>query len=397
MTALPAGWQVVPLGQVVQASRQRVMPTEADGLPFVGMDDVESETMRLLGTVPASSMKSAGVRFDDGDVIYGRLRPYLNKVLRPDFTGVGSAEFIVMTPSEDIESSYLSYVLNSGDFVRYASARSAGDRPRVDFNRISAYQVPLPSLATQRDIVVAIEAQLSRLEVARVTLAECRARLQRLRSAILDGAWRRYSDNSPQRTLGELSSGGDYGTSQKATYDAPGPAILRIPNVAGGELLLGDLKFATDGPALNPNKALDRGDFLVVRTNGSRDLIGRAAVVHTPFQSPHFHASYLIRFRLIGDRELWRWIALMWSAPTVRRKLESMAATSAGQYNLNLRSLATVSIPVPTQTSLAAAVHDVEGRLAATDRVAHDVRTALLRGASLRRSILHAAFAGLIR
>ena len=85
MTTLPSGWASVPLGELVEATRPRVNPRDADGLQFIGMDHVEPQTMRLLGTVPAPTMKSAAVQLEPGDVLYGRLRPYLNKVYRPQF------------------------------------------------------------------------------------------------------------------------------------------------------------------------------------------------------------------------------------------------------------------------------------------------------------------------
>lgn len=397
MTALPSGWASVPLGELVEAARPRVNPRDADGLQFIGMDHVESQTMRLLGTVPASTMKSAAVQFEPGDVLYGRLRPYLNKVYRPDFPGLGSAEFIVLTPSERLDGEYLRYLLNSSDFVRFATGLNTGDRPRVDFKQLGRYPVPLPRLVEQKRIVGAIEQQLSRIEVAHAALARSLFRIRRLRASILGDAWRSFGQASAAKTLAQLSRGGDYGTSQKATHEADGPPILRIPNVARGRLLLADLKFATRSLELDSGKALQPGDFLIVRTNGSRDLIGRGAVVESSFETPHFHASYLIRFRLLGDAELWRWISLLWSAPGNRAILEAMAATSAGQYNLNLRSLSGIRIPVPSADYLSTALAMLEERLTVVDEMAEEVRRSTARAAALRRSVLHQAFIGQIQ
>lgn len=394
MSTVPANWDAVPLGELVETSRPRVQPSGPNGLPFIGMEHIESETMRLLRTSPASTMKSAGIQFDAGDVLYGRLRPYLNKVHRPDFAGIGSAEFIVMTPSERLDGNYLRYLLNSHEFVRFAAAESAGDRPRVDFKRLAPYVVPLPSVETQREVVAAIESQLSRLDAARHALLRSQVQGSKLRAAILDHAWRKWRSGSAQHSLVDLSDGGDYGTSQKATYEATGPAIVRIPNIVGARLVLSDLKFATKPSELNPKRALSPGDFLVVRTNGSRNLIGRGALVEAPLPSPHYHASYLIRFRLVGDSDLWRWVSLIWSAPALRAALEGLAATSAGQYNVSLRSLARVGVPLPASTQLASAVQELDERLTVVDQTQYEVLRGLSRTASLRRAILKTAFRG---
>src|SRR5690606_17123862 len=101
-----------------------------------------------------------------------------------------------------------------------------------------------------------------------------------------------------------------YGTSAKCTEDAKGPAVLRIPNIVAGRIELDDLKFAVDDAALGSDGQVRTGDFLFIRTNGSRSLIGRGAlVVHEP-SDPLFFASYLIRLRLVTTDACDRWFAL---------------------------------------------------------------------------------------
>lgn len=103
MRDLPPGWAWTTLGQATAPGRPRVAPASLPDLPFIGMEHVEAHTMRLLACARACEMKSAAVHFLPGDVLYGRLRPYLNKVLRPQFEGLASAEFIVFAPSPAID------------------------------------------------------------------------------------------------------------------------------------------------------------------------------------------------------------------------------------------------------------------------------------------------------
>ena len=118
---LPDGWVLTTLGEVADTTRKRMKPQEHPELRYIGMEHVEAHTMRLLGTVPAGEMRSTAEYFEPGDVLYGRLRPYLNKVLCPDFEGLGSAEFIVFRQAPHMESKYLQYFLNSWDFVSFVS------------------------------------------------------------------------------------------------------------------------------------------------------------------------------------------------------------------------------------------------------------------------------------
>ena len=180
--------EILPMGQAVKPSRPRVKPSDYPDLPFIGMEHVEAHTMKLLGTVPAGTMKSSAVYFKPGDVLYGRLRPYLNKVYRPNFEGLCSAEFIVLPENDRMEGAYLQYFLNSAAFVRYTSHLNAGDRPRVDFDQLAPYQIPVPSKAKQREIVAELEKQFSRLDEAVANLQRVKANLKRYKASVLKDA-----------------------------------------------------------------------------------------------------------------------------------------------------------------------------------------------------------------
>jgi type I restriction enzyme, S subunit len=146
---LPKGWVRTTLGDVTAPARISIQPNKSTTLPYIGMEHIESETMRLIGTSPASELKSNAVRFFPGDVLYGRLRPYLNKVFRPDFEGLCSSEFMVFRESSNLNSRYLQYFLNSWSFKEFASHLVEGDRPRVDWGQLNVFDFLLPPLPEQ--------------------------------------------------------------------------------------------------------------------------------------------------------------------------------------------------------------------------------------------------------
>jgi type I restriction enzyme, S subunit len=185
---LPETWVKVRLADIVKPTRPKHSPQDFPTLQFIGMENVEAHSMKLLGTVPASSMRSNAVHFQPGDVLYGRLRPYLNKVYCPNFEGLCSAEFIVFPPRDWIESKFLQYFLNSSGFVSFATHLNAGDRPRVDFDQIGAYQIPLVPVHEQKRIVAEIEKQFTRLDASVAALKRVQANLKRYRAAVLKAA-----------------------------------------------------------------------------------------------------------------------------------------------------------------------------------------------------------------
>jgi type I restriction enzyme S subunit len=192
-------------------------------------------------------------------------------------------------------------------------------------------------------------------------------------------------------SLAELSWQSDYGTSQKCRYDADGPPVLRIPNILDNKFDLSDLKMATQPDELKEADLLEPGDLLIIRTNGSRNLIGRSALVRNDFRNEHYFASYLIRYRIIFVSE---WISAIWNANMMRQQLESRAATTAGQYNLSLSRLDPLPIPLPPLAEQHRIVTEVERRLSIIDALEQAVATNLTRAERMRQAILKKAFEG---
>ncbi|APT57023.1 hypothetical protein RGI145_07890 [Roseomonas gilardii] len=207
-----------------------------------------------------------------------------------------------------------------------------------------------------------------------------------------------YADSLPAgwtlASLDQLAWAASYGTSEKCDPAASGSPVLRIPNVARGAVDLSDLKFATGDLGLVPGEAVAPGDLLIVRTNGSPDLVGRGAVVRQSLERDVYFASYLIRFRLVGNDTLWRWIALVWHSPMIRDQVFAKAASSAGQYNVSMTELASFALPIPPEAEQARLVNLVEERLKVADEMERQARASHDLLSRLERQILDAAFRG---
>lgn len=133
-------------------------------------------------------MRSSAARFDPGDVLYGRLRPYLNKVVRPDFEGLCSAEFIVFPDTPTLRSRFLQYRLNAADFVHFASHLNAGDRPRVDFEQLGDFELDVPPPAIQDAIASRLDELFTDLDAGVAALQRAKAKLKRYRASVLKAA-----------------------------------------------------------------------------------------------------------------------------------------------------------------------------------------------------------------
>jgi len=185
---LPEGWIGVPLAAIVTQSGERADPTKEKGAAYLGLEHVEPHTTRILEHADAGEMKSLAPRFRKGDVLYGRLRPYLNKVCTPDFDGLCSGEFFVLRPAEGVEPSFLKYRINSADFVDFASHLDDGDRPRVKYEEVSRFMLDLPPTREQMRILSVLEPALANITEAEESLERLRRNLDRYRASVLKAA-----------------------------------------------------------------------------------------------------------------------------------------------------------------------------------------------------------------
>lgn len=388
VSTLPVDWTVVSLGELARPIRARVSPRQADGLRFVGMEHIQPHTMRLLGSVPASTMKSAAVRFEPGDVLYGRLRPYLNKVYRPDFAGLGSAEFIVLTPSQQLSARFLVHVLNSSDFVRFASALNTGDRPRVDFDQIARYQMPLPPLDEQERIADILDSQMSRLLTAEGLLVTVRKKLRVLTSAILDQAVKRGRAAGAAHVLGDLAEvQGGIQKQPKRRPVAHHYPFLRVANVLRRSLDLSDIhRIELFGDELDRYRLLS-GDLLIVEGNGSPSQIGRMAVWDASIEDC-VHQNHIIRARP-GSALLPEWAEVVWNSPVGMAAVRQVASSTSGLYTLSAEKVKRLPVVVPPLADQRAILNDVRAAVSLVDAMETEAKTSHSRAEALKQA-LHA-------
>lgn len=289
-----------------------------------------------------------------------------------------------------LDNRYLRWFLESPDARQQIEERSSGSTVtgirQAELRRVS---VPLPTLGEQRRIVEILEDHISRLDAAERLLQTSQRRSDALGQLRLESL---VTPDTPVARLADLSSHSGYGTSEKCVPDGPGPAVARIPNIVHGHVDMTDEKRAQDVKADLSNLMLEAGDLLIIRTNGSRDLIGRAAVVRGGVDASF--ASYLIRYQLKTDHVIPDWVYLMLERPSARQVIERLAASSAGQYNLSLSKLDQISIPVPPLEDQDRLVRHHSDLAVGLDRLRAEIDVAQRRSASLRRALLAAAFDG---
>jgi hypothetical protein len=170
MTELPVGWAGSSLGEITALRGEKLDPATVPNASFIGLEDIEPHTSRILKTGQGSDVKSSVARFSAGDVLYSRLRPYLNKVTVPDFDGIASAEILVLQPTAAAEAEFVRRRLMTREFLDFAALLDKGDRPRVNFVEIAEFPVALPPFPEQGRIVAKVDGLTARTARARKEL-----------------------------------------------------------------------------------------------------------------------------------------------------------------------------------------------------------------------------------
>lgn len=187
--SLPTGWRKTSLGELTYQFSKKITPSLNSEYKFIGMDCIEKDTLKPSFLHEFKDFKSSGNFFQEGNILYGRLRPYLNKVYQAEFNGVASGEFIVMNSTENIVNKFLMYILHSNQFVHWSNALASGDKPRVKYNQISNYPIKLPPLNEQTRIVTKIEKLFSNLDNSDKYLLHLEKQLKRYRQSVLKSAF----------------------------------------------------------------------------------------------------------------------------------------------------------------------------------------------------------------
>ena len=154
------------------------------------------------------------------------------------------------------------------------------------------------------------------------------------------------------------------------------------------------MKFASQPLDLHKSEYLAPGDILVVRTNGSVSLVGRAAEVTEPLPGDFYFASYLLRVRCLETSVVHRWVSALLASRQGRSWIESRAASSAGQHNLSLSTLLTIPIPLPPIVEQAEAMNALEAVLLSVSEQEQFLDKSLQQSTAQRQNILRAAFSG---
>ena len=187
---LPDGWERKTFNDVIDISKEKYKPNNSESKFYVGLEHIEKNLGVLTAECGFENIKTIKNKFNVGEILYGKLRPYLNKVYLAKENGVCSTDILVLKTKKNCNAQFLTHLMLGVDFVNTMSENTSGvNLPRVSTKFILEYPINLPPIEEQNRIVQEIESRLSVADKMEQSIQESLQKAEALRQSILKKAF----------------------------------------------------------------------------------------------------------------------------------------------------------------------------------------------------------------
>ena len=405
----PGGWVSATIGEVTSTIQQRV-PDDTESFLYIDIGAIDRITKRithaeeLLGkNAPSRARKVV----QTGDVLVSMTRPNLNAValVDPSLDGqIASTGFDVLR-SPILDPRWLFFAVRSNHFIdRMTELVQGALYPAVRSKDVRGFVIPIAPLPEQKRIGDKLEVIQGRVDACRTRVDRIPALLKRFRQSVLAAAtsgqlsedWRKLHTDSPEsqfptRRLGTLVA--EPLRNGKSVRDGEGFPVLRLTALHSGRLDWHETKRG-DWAGIDASRFfVKHGDFLIIRGNGSQDLVGRGALAVNP-PTETAYPDTLIRIRPDERLLLSRYLAFVWDTEAVRSQIKDAARTTTGLWKVSQGDLESIEIPLPSLPEQQEIVRRVEALFAFADRIEARLATAQKAVERLTPAVLAKAFRG---
>ncbi len=399
--SLPAGWRWVRLGDILDMRKEVVHPRDnpSGRDVFVGLEHLEPGTGKRIGAaeVDEGSLTGRKPRFCKGDVVYGYLRPYLNKVWVAEFDGLCSVDqYVYSVSSTQADPSFVAWFMRSPVYLERAPIElTPGQLPRIRTAEVASVRMELPPLDEQRRIVALLEEQMAAVERAR---AAAEAQLEaaralesaRLRS-VFDGPQARHWPRKPLGEVGEIVSGVTLGRQLRDVLTRRVP-YLRVANVKDGYLDLSEVYEIEATEAELERLRLRPGDLLLTE-GGDPDKLGRGTFWKG--QLPDcIHQNHIFRVRFDPLEFLPEFVSAQVGSPYGKSYFLARAKRTTGIATINQKVLAGFPLMAPRLDDQRRIASMLDERMVEAERLRRVAEDQLAAIHALPAALLRRVFSG---
>jgi|PlaIllAssembly_1097288.scaffolds.fasta_scaffold14982_3 type I restriction enzyme S subunit len=291
---------------------------------------------------------------------------------------------------------YWAYYLRS---LRLGQHDKSSAIPGVGRGDIYDIEVPLPSIDEQRRIVAKLEKLLAKVDACKERLEKIPAILKRFRQSVLAAAcsgrltadWRNGLNEWVDSKIGDVVLDLSNGFSKRFGSHGEEVTVLRLSDFSGRQRIYGKERQIRLTKEEREKYTLDKGDILVVRVNGSREIAGRFILYESKQEA---YCDHFIRIKVDCNRIQPRFLTYAMDTNSSRVLIENSLVTSAGQNTINQKALSSIPVSLPPLEEQHEIVRRVEALFKIADHIEKRYQKAKTHVDKLTQSILAKAFRG---
>lgn len=382
-----AGWTRVRFDQIATQINDRIdNPAEAGVDRYVGLEHLDPESLRIRRWGEPTDVESTKLRFQPGDIIFGKRRVYQRKVAVAEFEGICSAHAMVLRAKPGaVQPEFLPFYMQSDLFMERALSISVGSlSPTINWKALAAEEFLLPPIQEQARLVEALLAVQDSVEgvhslISATRVAQIAAFEERLRKA-----------DANLVALGSIMTASPRnGYSPVAASSETGHWVLALSAISKCGYRHGQLKPVEVDPD-TLNSRIKKGDLVVSRAN-TRELVGLPMV----FPEDRDDVSYpdtMMRIAVDPNIISTSYLEMCLRSVSCRRQIQSIAAgTNSSMLKINGANLRNIGVPLVDVAQQGEILEDIaqfadalafaERRLEATRKLQIKIMSDVLSGA----------------
>lgn len=412
---VPEHWGVLRLKYCVDLVNEKVNGAECD-LPYTGLENIESWTGRRLSTDAEMAADGQASVHRAGDVLFGKLRPYLAKAYAAESDGICTGELLVLRPKALLQPFLLNQLLNQPFISLVGSSTYGAKMPRASWEFICNLPVLVPPFDEQRAIVGFLDREMSLIDA----LIEKKRRqielLQEKRAALISHAVTKGLDpNAPMKESGVAWFGavpqqwttvklrrislsrcdGPFGSGLKSEhYVDEGIRVVRLQNIRFARYDYTDRAFIDPVyyEKLGDHDVLP-GDLLIAGLGDENNPVGRACVAPLGL-GPAMVKADCFRFRI--DQRVASPVFVALQLSTVAAALGGALATGTTRARMNLSETADRAVLLPQLDEQEAIAEFLDSKTTLIDTLIEKINLSIERLREYRTALISAAVTGMI-
>ena len=356
------GWRRMAFGAFAESIGERAEPKDAQEEIYVGLEHLDPRCLHIRRWGKGSDVMGTKLRFQKGDIIFGRRRAYQRKLAVAEFDGICSAHALVVRARPDkVLPEFLPFLMMSDRFMNRAVEISVGSlSPTINWTTLKLEVFDLPPLDQQRriaEILWAVDEVIQEYEAAssacrsyQTQIIEQRCLADSFQRTRLERVLRRIVAGKSLTGVNEPAGDGEFG-------------VLKVSAVGPAGFDAAEHKRLIDAAEFISRYAVKAGDFLITRCN-TKELVGRVCIVGED------HPTLMLcdkTLKLEFDEDLAKpaFIEAVLKSRPVRNQIEGFATGTGGAMkNISQDNIRSLEVPLPSLKEQEALTSEIERSIA---------------------------------